>query len=92
MIITLRLSVWQEGGTKYQVRKQKTLEDTFKLFTESSFDHLYLANYLSIEDKEQIRINAENQGLAPHMTAEERKASITAQQNSTQKDKMASYQ
>ena len=88
----ITFAVWQEGGLKYQVRKQKTTEDTLKLFTEKEFEYLYSANYLSIDEKERIRIDAENQGLVPKLTNEERTAGIIAQKALSQKDKTMPFQ
>ena len=88
----IRFNSTGESGKKVQVRNQLTPEDTIKLFTENDFEYLRKANYLSISEKEEIRIKAEGELLAPRLTAEERHASIVAQQNLSDKQKMASYQ
>ena len=61
----IRLIVQGESGKKVQVRNQLTPEDTIKLFTENDFEYLRNANYLSISEKEEIRIKAEGELLAP---------------------------
>ena len=75
-----------------KVRGQKSIEDTVKLFLENDFDYLFNANYLSIQEKEQLRILAENEKLIPRETREERLASITAQANLSDKQKHLAIQ
>ena len=89
---TITFTVMQEGGLKYQVKPQKTAEDTFKLFLESDFEYLYTAGYMSLQDKIDIRHKAEAQGLAVKLTDEERIASLKAIESSYQKDKQTPFQ
>lgn len=58
----IQLIVMQESGKKYSVLTQSTFEETIDLFLKP-FDYLYKAEYLSFEEKENNRKNAEKQGL-----------------------------
>jgi hypothetical protein len=88
----LQFIVKQEDGKVYEVKPQITIQDTFKLFSEKSFDYLFNANYITKEQKEFNMRIAEGEGLIPKQTDDERTAAILAQEALSQKDKMASYQ
>jgi hypothetical protein len=87
----IQLIVHDESGKKISVRNQLTSDETLKLFTENSFDYLYNAAYLTVEEKERLRNAAAIEGLIPRETQDETKAAVLAQQALSQKDKMASY-
>ena len=75
--------VKSDEGQVIGVKPQITLQDTFKLFIENSFEYLYNANYIPIQQKLLNAKQAENEGLIPKMENDERTASIIAQQNSS---------
>ena len=81
----------EDKGRVYDIRPRITVQDTFKLFSESDFEYLYHANYLSTEQKMLAMRLAEGEGLIPRQTDDERQASVLAEQALSQKDKMASY-
>ena len=80
-----------ENKKKVQVRNEKTLDETTKLFMED-FEYLFNANYLSISEKEEIRVRAMNEGLIKRETMEEMRTNLYAQQNLSDKQKQVSYQ
>jgi hypothetical protein len=88
----IQFIVKSDEGQVIGVKPQITLQDTFKLFTENSFEYLYNANYIPIQQKLNAK-QAETEGLIPRqMTDDERTASLIAAQNLSDKQKMSSYQ
>ena len=89
----IQFIVKSDEGQVIGVKPQITLQDTFKLFTENSFEYLYNANYIPIQQKLLNAKQAETEGLIPRqMTDDERTASLIAAQNLSDKQKMSSYQ
>ena len=82
----------EDQGKVYEVKPPLTVQDTFKLFAENSFEYLYFPNYISKEEKLLNMRAAEGEGLNPHQTDDDRAASILAQEALSDKQKMASYQ
>jgi hypothetical protein len=78
-------------GKVIGIKSQNTVEDTFKLWSESDFTYLYNANYLSKEEKLMGIRAAQEDRLIPSMSDDEINASIRAQESMSQKDKMVSY-
>ena len=87
----IQFIVKSDEGQAIGVKPQITVNDTFKLFVENDFEYLYHANYIPQTQKLLNAKQAENEGLIPKMTDDERTASILAQQALSQKDKMVSY-
>ena len=88
----IQFMVKSDEGQVIGVKPQITLQDTFKLFTENSFEYLYNANYIPIQQKLLNAKQAEGEGLIPKMENDERTASLIAQQNLSDKQKLSSYQ
>ena len=72
-----------------QVKNQKTIEDTIKLFLENDFDYLFNASYLGPEELEKIRIRAMNEGLIKRESIEDLRTNIYNQQNLTKQKQIA---
>ena len=61
----IQFIVKSDEGQVIGVKPQITLQDTFKLFTENSFEYLYNANYISIQQKLLNDKQAKGEGLIP---------------------------
>ena len=86
----IQFIVKSDEGQVIGVKPQLTVQDTFRLFVDNDFDYLYHANYIPQAQKLINAKQAENEGLIPRMTDDERTASINAQASLSQKDKMQS--
>ena len=87
----IQFIVKEQNSKVYDVKPQITVQDTFKLFVESSFTHLFNANYITKEQKEFNMRIAEGESLIPSQTDDERTASILAQEALSDKQRIASY-
>ena len=63
----------EDRDSVYEVKKPNaTLQENFKMFAESDFEYLFTANYISRTQKIINSRLAENEGLIPKMTDDER--------------------
>ena len=88
----IQFIVKSDEGQVIGVKPQITVNDTFKLFVENDFEYLYHANYIPQAQKLLNAKQAENEGLIPKQTDDERAASILAQESLSDKQKHIAIQ
>ena len=82
----------ETAGKIFEVKKQgATLEENFQMFVDSDFSYLFNAMYITPADKLLAMKQAEIDGIINKSSDDEKMASLNAQNNLSQADKMQSY-